>query len=58
MALSEYFPIWDKLTPEEQRTLENSVTERSAPAGTVSPVYTPFPVTKLIASFFRTPVLT
>lgn len=35
MELSDYFPIWDKLTPEEQRTLTGSVTERSASAGTV-----------------------
>ena len=35
MNLSEYFPVWEKLTPDERRTLEDCVTERSAPKGTV-----------------------
>lgn len=35
MSLSEYFPIWDKLTPEERGTLERAAAARAAPKGTV-----------------------
>lgn len=35
MGFSEYFPIWNQLTAEEQRLLSQSAVERSVPAGTV-----------------------
>ncbi len=33
--LQDLFPIWNKLTPEEQQTLTQSVIERKIPQGTV-----------------------
>lgn len=35
MEFAEYFPIWDKLTPTQQQTLEQTATLRSVPKGTV-----------------------
>ncbi|MBO5891905.1 MAG: Crp/Fnr family transcriptional regulator [Oscillospiraceae bacterium] len=35
MALSEYFPIYDKLTKQEQELLCNHATKRTVPAGTL-----------------------
>ena len=35
MELSEYFPIWDKLTPEQQDKLTRSAFERTVKKGTV-----------------------
>ena len=35
MNLSEYFPIFDKLTPAQQQALEQSATLRSVPKGTI-----------------------
>ena len=35
MEFAEYFPIWDKLTPTQQQTLEQAATLRSVPKGTV-----------------------
>ena len=35
MEFSNYFPIWDKLTPEQQNTLSASVMARSVKKGTV-----------------------
>ena len=35
MIFSEYFPIWNKLTPAQQSTLENCSTLRTAKKGTV-----------------------
>lgn len=35
MALDSYFPIWEKLTPEEQRLLLQSAIKRTAPKGTL-----------------------
>lgn len=35
MSFAEYFPVWDKLDKAQQKTLLDSVTERSAKAGTV-----------------------
>ncbi len=35
MPLSMYFPIWDKLTPAEQRRLEQTAMLRVAPRGTL-----------------------
>ena len=35
MEFSEYFPIWDQLTPGQQDTLSRSLVSRSAKKGTV-----------------------
>jgi CRP/FNR family transcriptional regulator len=35
MGLSNYFPIWDKLRPSEQKLLEDSAVMRTAPKGTL-----------------------
>ena len=35
MVISDYFPIWPKLTPQQQKALSDSATLRSIPAGTV-----------------------
>ena len=35
MKISEYFPIWDKLTPQQQTLLSESAQPRHIPAGTV-----------------------
>lgn len=35
MHFSEYFPIWDKLTPDQQQRIEHASTFRTAPKGTV-----------------------
>lgn len=35
MNIAEYFPIWDKLTPQQQKTLSDAAYRRSIPAGTV-----------------------
>ena len=35
MSFAEYFPVWDKLDKAQQQMLLDSVTERSAPAGTI-----------------------
>ena len=35
MSFAEYFPVWDKLDKAQQKMLLDSVTERSAKAGTV-----------------------
>lgn len=35
MKLSEYFPIWDKLTGKERRIIESSASKRTAPKGTL-----------------------
>jgi len=35
LGFKEYFPIWDKLTPQEQTRLSNSVMERKVKKGTV-----------------------
>ena len=35
MNVSEFFPMWEKLTPPQQRRLEESAAWRQAPAGTV-----------------------
>ena len=35
MELRTYFPMWDKLTPEQQQTLEGSMFCQLAPKGTV-----------------------
>ena len=35
MEFSEYFPIWDKLTPAQQQTLAGAAALRSVPGGTV-----------------------
>ena len=35
MNISEYFPIWDKLTPQQQKTLSDAAYPRHIPAGTV-----------------------
>ena len=35
MSLSEYFPIFDKLTPQEQEKLLNMSFKRTVPPGTV-----------------------
>jgi len=35
MSISDYFPIWDRLTSSEQETLQNAAVKRTAPKGTV-----------------------
>lgn len=35
MDFPYYFPVWDKLTPEQQAKLSNAVTRRTVPKGTV-----------------------
>lgn len=35
MSLSEYFPVWGKLSESERQTLEHSATLRTTPKGTV-----------------------
>ena len=35
MNVSEFFPMWEKLTPPQQRRLEESAAWRQAPAGTI-----------------------
>lgn len=35
MEFSEYFPVWDKLTPDQQRMLADNATLRTVPKGTV-----------------------
>jgi CRP/FNR family transcriptional regulator len=35
MGLADYFPIWDRLTDAERKALENSVTKRTVPEGTL-----------------------
>ena len=35
MSFAPYFPVWDKLTPSQQQTLQNSITRRSAKKGTI-----------------------
>lgn len=35
MHFSEYFPIWGKLTPDQQQRIERASTFRTAPKGTV-----------------------
>lgn len=35
MSLSNYFPIWDQLSPAEQAKLQESAQKRSVPRGTV-----------------------
>ena len=35
MALSEYLPIYDKLTKQQQELLDNHVTKRTVPPGTI-----------------------
>ena len=35
MNIAEYFPIWDKLTPQQQKTLADAAYPRHIPAGTV-----------------------
>jgi len=35
MEFSEYFPIWDQLTPEQQETLSGSLVSRTVKKGTV-----------------------
>ena len=36
MEFSQYFPIWDKLTPAQQQTLENSAVFREVEKGAVA----------------------
>ena len=35
MGLCNYFPIWDKMTPQEQKMLEEAAFLRAAPSGTI-----------------------
>lgn len=35
MEFSEYFPVWDKLTPAQQKALESAATLRAVPGKTV-----------------------
>ena len=35
MVIADYFPIWNKLTPEQQKTLSDAAFPRHIPAGTV-----------------------
>ena len=35
MKLAEYFPVWNKLTPEEQQIVSSSVMERKVEKGTI-----------------------
>ena len=35
MKISEYFPIWDQLTAEQQKWLKQSAVYRELPKGTV-----------------------
>lgn len=35
MKLAEYFPVWNQLTADQQKTLSESAAERSFPKGTV-----------------------
>ena len=35
MTFEQVFPIWDKLTEKEQKTLSQSAIKRSAPKGTL-----------------------
>ncbi len=35
MGLCSYFPIWDKMTPQEQQMLEEAAFLRAAPSGTI-----------------------
>ncbi len=35
MVIADYFPIWDKLTPQQQKTLSDAAFPRHIPAGTV-----------------------
>lgn len=35
MDISSYFPIWKKMTPQQQATIENSLIRRQVPKGTV-----------------------
>lgn len=35
MKLAEYFPVWSKLTPEEQQIVSSSVMERKVEKGTI-----------------------
>ena len=35
MEFKDYFSIWDKLTPEQQKTIDSSVVQRSIKKGTV-----------------------
>lgn len=35
MELDQFFPIWDKLTPDERKLLAQSATRRTAPKGTL-----------------------
>ena len=36
MNVSEFYPMWEKLTPQQQRRLEESAAWRQAPAGTIA----------------------
>lgn len=35
MVIADYFPIWNKLTPQQQKTLSDAAYPRHIPAGTV-----------------------
>ena len=35
MSISSFFPVWDQLTPDQQRLLEQSAAPRAVPAGTL-----------------------
>ena len=35
MEFKDYFPIWDKLSSEQQKRIEKSISYRKAPKGTI-----------------------